>query len=136
MYVCAPVNPLTAAAPRRNTRTAVALSHLTATVVALLAGPALAEEMTMHQAIEAVSLHEGPLDMVAYYVPAAEGVLEVTATFAAGENDTAPMRIVMALGDGDDVAFAMPGYPKALYRFVRAGAAISVSVHEVPRAGL
>ena len=29
----------------------------------------------------------------------------------------------MALGDGDDVSFAMPGYPEALYRFARAGLA-------------
>ena len=41
------------------------------------------------------------------------------------------MRIVMALGDGDDVAFAMPTYPEALYRFVRAGASVTVSVRAV-----
>ena len=41
------------------------------------------------------------------------------------------MRIVMALDDGDDVAFAMPGYPQALYRFVRSGDAVTASVREV-----
>ena len=45
------------------------------------------------------------------------------------------MRIVMALGDGHDVAFAMPGYPQALYRFARAGEAVTVSVRET-RPGL
>ena len=98
----------------------------------LLAGPALAEQTTVHRAIEAASLHEGPLDMVAYYVPAAGGALEVVATFAPREAPAArPMRIVMALGDGDDVAFAMPGYPEALYRFARAGEAVTVSVRQV-----
>jgi hypothetical protein len=103
-----------------------------AAVLAVLAGPGLAEEMTMSRTIEAASLHGGPLDMVAYYIPAAGGALEVTATFAARDaGATEPMRIVMALGDGDDVAFSMPGYPEALYRFVRAGAAVTASVREV-----
>jgi hypothetical protein len=92
--------------------------------------------MTMRQPIEAASLHEGPLDMVAYYLPHAGGALEVTATFAAHEprphpEPAPPMRIVMALGDGDDVAFAMPGYPGALYRFTRSGEAVTISVRPV-----
>jgi len=104
-----------------------------AIAVALLAGPALAEEMTMHEPIEAASLHEGPLDMVAYYVPVSSGALEVTATFAPHEPSAFnPMRIVMALGDGDAVSFAMPGHLEALYSFVRAGTAVTVSVREVP----
>jgi hypothetical protein len=74
--------------------------------------------------------------MVAYYVPVAGGALEVTATFAVHEpqpdTDTVPpMRIVMALDDGDDVAFAMPGYPQALYRFARSGEAVTASVRPV-----
>lgn len=108
-----------------------------ATIVALLAGPALAEQMTMHQTIGAVSLHQGPIDMVAYYVPVSGGALEVTATFAARDaTEFNPMRIVMALSDGDDVSFAMPGYPEALFRFVRAGTAVTVSVLEPSGAGL
>jgi hypothetical protein len=74
--------------------------------------------------------------MVAYYLPAAAGALEVTATFAAHEpqpqpEPAPPMRVVMALGDGDDVAFAMPGHPGALYRFTRSGEAVTVSVRAV-----
>jgi hypothetical protein len=102
-----------------------------AVTAVLLAGPGAAEETTVRRAIEAGSLHEGPLDMVTYYVPVAEGALEVTATFIAREERAEPMRIVMALGDGDDVSFAMPGYPQALYRFVRAGDSVTVSVRSV-----
>jgi hypothetical protein len=103
---------------------------------AVLAVPALADTMTMTRPIEAASLHDGPLDMVAYYVPVDGGALEVTATFAEHEpqpvpEPAEPMRIVMALGDGDDVAFSMPGYPQALYRFLRAGDAVTVSVRKV-----
>ena len=101
--------------------------------LAVLAGPGRAEEMTVTRAIEAASLHEGPLDMVAYYRPVDGGSLEVTATFAPHDPSAfEPMRIVMALGDGDDVAFAMPGYIEALYRFRRDGTAVTVSVREVP----
>jgi hypothetical protein len=99
-----------------------------------LAAPfAFAGETTMTRAIEAASLHEGSLDMVAYYVPAAGGALEVTATFAPVDGQAAadPMRVVMALVDGDDVAFAMPGHPSSLYRFVRTGDAVTVSVRQV-----
>ena len=103
-------------------------------VAAFVAGPALADQMTMTRAIQAASLHDGPLDMVAYYEPAPGGALEVTATFAPRKVTmmaAAPMRIVMALGEGDDVAFAMPGYPQALYRFVRSGEDVTVSVRPV-----
>lgn len=111
-------------------------THLRLGVVlalAVLAGPGRAEETTVAQAIEAASLHEGPLDMVAYYLPVDGGSLEVTATFAPhGPSAFEPMRIVMALGDGDDVSFAMPGYTEALYRFRRDGSAVTISVREVP----
>jgi hypothetical protein len=107
-----------------------------AALLAALAGPVLAEETTVRRAIEAASLHEGPLDMVAYYQPAPAGALAVTATFLAREPEAEPMRVVMGLGDGDDVAFAIPGYPQALYRFARFGDAVTVSVRRVQPAGL
>ena len=116
---------------------AAPIRRMAAVAACLLAGPGLAEEMTVTRAIEAASLHEGPLDMVAYYVPVAGGALELTATFASrDEQPASPIRIVMALGEGDDVAFAIPGYPQALYRFVRSGAAVTVSVRQVQPAGL
>jgi hypothetical protein len=102
----------------------------------LLAAPALAEQSSMSNPIDAASLHEGPLDMVAYYEPAPHGALEVTATFAPRAVTmmaAAPMRIVMALSEGDDVAFSMPGYPDALYRFTRTGSTVAVSVRPVER---
>lgn len=104
------------------------ISTCSAIFLSAIAAPVLAEEVTMTRAIEAGSLHEGPLDMVAYYVPTADGQLEVTATFAAHDTVADPMRIVMAMRDGDTVAFAMPGYRFAHYSFSRAGAAINIAV--------
>jgi hypothetical protein len=97
---------------------------------AALALPALADEMTVDRPIAAASLHDGPLDMVAYYMPA-ENDLKVTATFVGREDGARPMRAVMLLADGDDVSFAMPGHLDALYRFVRNGPALAVSVRRV-----
>jgi hypothetical protein len=105
-----------------------------ALVAALIAGPALAEQMTMDRTIEAVSLHDGPLDMVAYYQPAPGGLFEVTATFAPRTvtmMSAAPTCIVIVLADGDEVAFAVPGYPQARYSFVRNGGEVTASVRPV-----
>jgi hypothetical protein len=110
-----------------------------ALAAALMAGPALADQMTMGQSIESASLHEGALDMVAYYVPAPDGAFEVTATFAprtAMMMSAAPARLVMVLADGDDVAFSMPGYPETRYRFTRAGDGVTVSARPTAPAQL
>jgi len=98
--------------------------------VAASALPAVADEMTVDRPIAAASLHDGPLDMVAYCLPKAGG-LEITATFISREEGARPMRAVMLLADGDKVAFAMPGHLEALYRFARNGPALSASVRAV-----
>ena len=103
-----------------------------------LAMQVLAEEVTLHGSVEAASLHDGPLDMEASYEAERRGALPVTATFAArtaSMMSAAPMRLQMALGDGDDLAVAVPGYPQVLYRFLRNGADVTVSVRPVPGIG-
>jgi hypothetical protein len=90
--------------------------------------PAQAEEVTISQEIAAGSLHEGALDMVAYWVEVPDGALELTATFRDRATDDEPMRIVMPMQDGDALAFGMPGYDGALYSFARSGQEISISV--------
>lgn len=111
----------------------IARLALAGVVFGLLAMAADAEEALMRRPIEAASLHEGPLDMVAYWREDEAGALVVTATFAERDAPEAqPMRIVMALGEGDAVAFAMPGFPEALYRFRRTGETVAVSVGAAP----
>jgi hypothetical protein len=93
----------------------------------LLATPALSEEATIDRPIEAGSLHDGHLDMAAYYVPVDGDLLEVTATFAPkGGGD--PLRVVMGLADRDSVAFSIPGHEDARYAFSRSGEELTVSV--------
>ncbi len=91
----------------------------TALALALTAAPALAEEAVLSAPAQAGSLHTGTLDMVAYYMPVEAGY-ELTATFAT-RNGGDPMRVVMLLQDGDDVAFTMPGHASTLYSFGRDG---------------
>jgi hypothetical protein len=91
-----------------------------------LATPAFAGDVTIRRPIEGGSLHEGRLDMVAYYVPVGGDVLKVTATFApkgAGE----PLRVVMGLADRDSVTFSIPGHQSSLYTFSRSGQAVTIS---------
>jgi hypothetical protein len=95
---------------------------------ATLIAPAQAEEVTISRALAAGSLHEGPLDMVAYWTEVPEGALELTATFRNRATDDEPMRIVMPMQDGEALAFGMPGYEGSLYSFARSGQQISISV--------
>nr|WP_029350365.1 hypothetical protein [Mesorhizobium ciceri] len=108
---------------------------LSASVLAalFLAAPAFAEEATIGRPIEAGSLHEVHLDMVVYHVPAERDLLEVTATFAPKIGGD-PQRVVMALADGDPVAFSMPGHRGPLYAFSRSGEEVTVATATHSRA--
>ena len=101
---------------------------LAALLGATLMAPAQAEEVTISQALEAGSLHDGALDMVAYWLDGPDGALELTATFRDRATDDEPMRIVMPMQDGDALAFGMPGYQDSLYSFARSGQEIRISV--------
>jgi hypothetical protein len=92
----------------------------------LLATPVFAGQTTIGRPIEGGSLHEGHLDMVAYYVPVDGDLLQVTATFAPKIGGD-PLRVVMGLADGDSVAFSMPGHQNSLYAFSRSGKEVTVS---------
>lgn len=103
---------------------------LTTALVLGAALPAVAEEASADRPIVAASLHDGPLDMVAYYTQTETGAFKVVATFRT-RNDASPARIVMVLEDGDSVRFSMPGYTQALYGFSREGDRLTVSVESV-----
>lgn len=101
-----------------------------ATLATVFALPALAGEAAMDRALEAGSLHDGAVDLVAYYLPAADGALEVTATYVAKDGGE-PARVVMALADGDAVRFALPGHRETVYSFARTGERVTVTAAPV-----
>ena len=105
---------------------------LAALLAATLSVPAHAEEVTISHALEAGSLHEGALDMVAYWIEVPGGALELTATFRARATEDEPMRIVMPMQDGDALSFGMPGYEASLYSFARSGQVITIGVEIGP----
>ncbi|EYD75604.1 hypothetical protein Rumeso_02820 [Rubellimicrobium mesophilum DSM 19309] len=115
-----------------KTVSAPTVALLAALLGAATTATAQAEDVTISRALAAGSLHEGALDMVAYWVEAPGGALEVTATFRDRATDDEPMRIAMPMQDGDALAFGMPGYEGALYRFARSGQEIRISVEIVP----
>lgn len=101
-----------------------------ATLAATFVLPAVAGEVVMDRALEAGSLHDGAVDLVAYYLPAADGALEVTATYAAADGGE-PARLVMALADGDAIQFALPGHRETVYSFARTGERVTVTAAPV-----
>ena len=105
---------------------------LAALLGSTLMAPAKAEEVTISQALAAGSLHEGALDMVAYWVEVPDGALELTATFRDRATDDEPMRLVMPMQNGDALSFGMPGYEDSLYSFARSGQEIRISVEVEP----
>ncbi len=105
----------------------VALVFGLLTVPALIQ-PASAEEVGANQPLAAASLHEGPLDMVAYFVEGAGDAYEVTATFAPRAAYAEPMRVVMALRDGDSTRFALPGFRGTNYEIAREGDKVTYGV--------
>lgn len=98
--------------------------------------PALAESTVMTDPMQAGRLHEGPLDMVAYWTSADGRAYEVTAVFRARTATAEPMRIAMQMLDGDDVSFGLPGQPGVLYRFVRRDGVVSASVRTLSEVSL
>ena len=91
----------------------------------LIGAPAMADEVSIDAPIKAGSLHEGRLDMVAYYETDGDQ-LKLTATFLDKDGGD-PFRIVMGLADKDAVAFSMPGYPGWLYSFARDAGMVRIS---------
>ena len=83
-----------------STLTAAALLAATG-ALAQEAAPAPAEAVTISRAMAAGSLHEGPLDMVAYWLDGPGNALELTATFRDRATDDEPLRIVMPMQDGE-----------------------------------
>jgi hypothetical protein len=103
------------------------LKTLLSTVIAAsFVLPAFAGEARMSRPIEAGSLAEDGVSLVAYYVPLADDAYEVTATWL-GADDAEAHRLVMRLAEGEDVTFALPGHPGLLYTFAREFDAVRIS---------
>lgn len=105
------------------TKTRIAAVLATAGL-AFAALPAHADEVRTVTPIEARSVSVAGVDMVAYFVPGADDLYDVTATWTDG---TSLRRLVLRLDDGDSVTFALPGHADTLYTFARESARLIIS---------
>lgn len=94
---------------------------------AIPASTALAGTIELSAPRAGASLHSGEIVLSAYFVAAADGALEVVATYADKAAAYHPRRIVMALRDGDQSRFGLPGHPGTLYTFSRDGEVVTIS---------
>ncbi len=104
---------------------------IAATALGLAHTPAAADETLLTAPGQTATLTGGAVEMMATYRPTDWDTFEVTAIFAASGWTNEPMRVRMAMQDGDRVAFSIPGYPDQLFRFSRGGAALAASVEEI-----
>ncbi len=114
---------------RRSEQRLLQIALPAALLIAAVA-PASADDIRLDRPMAAASLHDGGVDMVVYYLDH-QDELEVVATYSQ-KGAYEPARLRMALGDGDDVSFGLPGLSGASYRFTRTGAVVSVSAKPTP----
>ncbi|AXQ95853.1 hypothetical protein LV780_15965 [Cereibacter azotoformans] len=105
---------------------------LAVTAAALaLASSVSAGELVLDAPMQARSLHEGALDLVAYRNDLADGGMEVTAAFRARTPSGEPQVVKMLLQDQDRVQFSMPSDLRTIYTFARAGDRVTVGAEPV-----
>ncbi|MBE3638018.1 hypothetical protein [Mangrovicoccus algicola] len=98
---------------------------LLSAVLALAAGAASADQITLDRPMSGAALHEGGTDMTVYWTEVAGGY-EVIATYK-GAADAAASRIAMVLKEGERVSFGLPGSRGLTYSFARENGAVTVS---------
>lgn len=94
--------------------------------------PAVADEVRLTASIEAGTIAEEGIDLVAYYTRAEDGAYVVTATWVSDGDATAPRRLVMQLQPGEGTTFSLPGHEETSFSFGRTGDVISITSAPAP----
>ena len=103
---------------------------------AISAPTAANETATLDAPLAGATLSSEEIAMSVYFTETAGGAFEVVVTYLDAGQDQ-PQRIVLALSDGDNLQFGLPGHAGTLYQFARNGDAVTVSdaaAHSVPPA--
>ena len=103
---------------------------LLAGVLAIGGSPAGADEIRLDAPRTGLSLHEGGIDMVVYYLDEGE-TFQVQAAYAPRRDAARPRRLRMHLSEGDRLTLGLPGQPHVGYTFARTGGGVSVSAELV-----
>lgn len=99
--------------------------YLTAALIALSAGAAQADVITLDTPMAGASLHDGIVDMAVYWTQDGSAQ-KVVATYAPKNAQAETGRLLMHLEDGDRVTFGLPGHAGVVYGFSREGDVLRV----------
>lgn len=100
----------------------------TAALLAALAPAAvLADTVTLTAPRSGATLQGETVDMSIYFTDGIDGAYELVATSVSDAAPDQPQRLIMALSEGDDVSFSLPGHEEVLYNFERTGGIVTVS---------
>ncbi|TRW99360.1 hypothetical protein FNJ84_01415 [Paracoccus sp. M683] len=105
-----------------STRLAIA-----AVLAALAPAAVLADSVTLTAPNSGATLQGEAVDMSVYFTDGADGAYEVVATYVSDAAPGEPQHLIMALGEGDDVSFSLPGHAGTLYNFQRDGGILTVT---------
>ena len=83
--------------------------------------------VTLAAPLAGATLEAGRVDMSVYYTASTDKAFEVVATYVSDTAPAKPLQLTMALADGDNVHFGLPGHPETLFSFARHGNAVTVS---------
>lgn len=97
-----------------------------AAALALTAGHAFADTITLSAPMAGATLQDSAVDMSVYWTDAGDAYALV-ATYVTDDAPTDPARLHMQLKDGDRVSFGLPGADSRLFTFARDGGAVSVT---------
>lgn len=100
---------------------------IAAFLTALAPAAVLAETVTLTAPHNGATLQGEAVDMSLYFTDGADGAYELVATYASHDAPDQPQRLIMALSEGDDVSFALPGHDEVLYNFQRVGGIVTVT---------
>ncbi|MFV0385346.1 hypothetical protein [Paracoccus sp. (in: a-proteobacteria)] len=108
----------------------------TAAILAALSIPAaaMADSVTLNAPAQGANLNGDTVDMSIYYLAGTDGAMSVNAVYVSDALPDQPHTLRMALQDGDNVTFALPGHPEALYNFQRADGVLTVTSSPVIKA--
>ena len=97
-----------------------------ATAMICTCSAAQADSIYLTSEMQAASLNTGGISTVAYYMEK-DDHFELVVTYVSDWAPSDPARLRMAMTNGDDVSFSMPGESQVLYNFRRDGDVISIS---------
>lgn len=109
-----------------------ALLAAAASAASVFVLPAVAGEIRLTAPIEAGTIAEQGIDLVAYYIRAEDGAYVVTATWVSDGDATAPRRLAMRLQPGEGTTFSLPGHAATSFSFSRTGDAVSITSGPAP----